>query len=77
MVSITTLNNGSTLGTQRAAINANFSALNTGKMELVSVPTSATASGYVGQVAIDSNYIYLCTATNTWIRASLAFATWS
>lgn len=40
----------------------------------VSVPASAAATGVPGQWAADSSYIYVCTATNTWMRA--AIATW-
>lgn len=35
-------------------------------------PASATATGTQGQIAWDSNYIYVCTATNTWKRAALS-----
>lgn len=41
----------------------------------VSAPASASASGTAGQTAYDSNYFYVCTATNTWKRTPLA--TWS
>ncbi len=44
---------------------------------LVTAPATASSAGVKGQIAIDETYIYLCTATNTWVRASLAFATWS
>lgn len=37
-----------------------------------SVPTSATATGRVGQFAEDGSYLYLCVATNTWRRTPLA-----
>lgn len=37
-------------------------------------PSSSTASGSPGQVAYDSNYIYVCVAANTWVRAALS--TW-
>ena len=37
-------------------------------------PASATATGTQGQIAWDANYIYVCTATNTWKRVALA--TW-
>lgn len=37
-------------------------------------PASASAAGTTGTVAWDTNYIYICTATNTWKRA--AIATW-
>jgi len=43
---------------------------------LVAAPDSASSAGVKGQIAIDGTYIYLCTAANTWVRASLAFATW-
>ena len=37
-------------------------------------PASATATGKVGEICWDVNYIYVCTATNVWKRAALA--TW-
>jgi hypothetical protein len=37
-------------------------------------PASATATGTLGQIRYDANYIYLCTATNTWKRSLLS--TW-
>ena len=39
-----------------------------------SAPASANSTGTTGTIAYDSNYIYICTATNTWKRASLT--TW-
>lgn len=41
---------------------------------LLSTPASASATGTVGEIRIDANYIYVCIATNTWKRASIA--TW-
>jgi hypothetical protein len=37
-------------------------------------PASSSATGVVGQIAWDDNYVYVCTATNTWKRAGLS--TW-
>jgi len=37
-------------------------------------PASASAAGDAGQICWDANYIYVCTATNTWKRSALA--TW-
>lgn len=34
-------------------------------------PASSSAAGITGQQAWDSNYMYVCTATNTWKRAAL------
>ena len=34
-------------------------------------PASSSAPGVTGQHAWDSNYMYVCTATNTWKRAAL------
>ena len=37
-------------------------------------PVSASATGTAGEIRYDANYIYICTATDTWKRA--AIATW-
>lgn len=37
-------------------------------------PASASDTGTTGEVSWDANYIYVCTATNTWKRAALS--TW-
>ena len=37
-------------------------------------PASAAATGDAGQICWDANYVYVCTATNTWKRSALA--TW-
>lgn len=39
-----------------------------------SVPSSASDTGTAGSIAFDGSYLYLCTATDTWVRA--AVATW-
>lgn len=38
------------------------------------VPSSASDTGIAGEIAYDSSYIYICTATNTWKRVGIA--TW-
>ena len=35
------------------------------------VPTTNTSTGAQGQVAYDSNFIYICVAQDTWIRANI------
>lgn len=37
-------------------------------------PATATATGTTGDIAYDSNYVYVCVATNTWKRSALS--TW-
>ncbi|BAQ02843.1 putative structural protein [Klebsiella phage K64-1] len=37
----------------------------------VSVPSTATSTGIVGQWAADDTYLYICTAANTWKRVSI------
>ena len=37
-------------------------------------PASSSAAGILGSIVADANYIYVCTATNTWKR--VAIATW-
>ncbi|MFT3680707.1 MAG: hypothetical protein QM791_23775 [Ferruginibacter sp.] len=41
---------------------------------LNSAPSSATDTGTTGEIRITATYIYICTATNTWVRAALS--TW-
>jgi hypothetical protein len=49
------------------ATQYHLSALNT-------APASATDTGTTGEIRVTSDYIYVCVATNTWVRAALA--TW-
>lgn len=37
-------------------------------LKVTSVPASATATGTAGQFAYDTNYFYVCVATDTWCR---------
>lgn len=49
----------------------------TGKLffsNTTSTPANSSATGSVGEVRVDSSYIYVCVATNTWKRASIS--TW-
>jgi len=36
---------------------------------IVGVPVSHTAAGTAGQIAYDNTHLYVCIATNSWIRA--------
>jgi len=40
--------------------------------QYVAVPGTATSSGTTGQLAISTTYLYVCVATNTWVRTALA-----
>jgi len=55
--------------TQKLDINDDTVRVRTAK-----TPASATDTGAVGQIAWDVNYVYVCTATNTWKRS--AITTW-
>ena len=39
-------------------------------------PSSSTATGNKGEIAWDSNYIYVCVNTNTWGRVALTTTGW-
>ncbi|MFD1604168.1 hypothetical protein ACFSJW_08315 [Flavobacterium artemisiae] len=41
---------------------------------LNTAPTSSTAAGNVGEIRVTADYIYVCTAVNTWVRSALT--TW-
>jgi len=38
----------------------------------VTAPTTAASTGTARQWAYDSNYLYICTASNTWKRVAIA-----
>jgi len=39
---------------------------------LNTAPSSSTATGTLGEIRVTSSYIYICSATNTWVRAALS-----
>jgi hypothetical protein len=53
------------------AVNANATILDNAAV-IVAVPGSATAAGKPGQIAYDATHVYVCVATNVWVRATLA-----
>ena len=65
--STTNINIGGGVGTCTTTIDGDFVIPN-------ETPASATAAGTAGQIVWDTNYIYICTATNTWKR--VAIGTW-
>lgn len=44
------------------------------RVRTAKTPASATATGEAGTICWDANYLYVCTATNTWKR--VAISTW-
>jgi len=53
------------------AVNANATILDTAAL-VVAAPATATSAGKAGQIAFDATHLYVCIATNTWIRATFA-----
>ena len=69
--------NFTALAISRSSGNATFFNLVTAPQFRISTsnpPASATATGASGMIRWDANYIYVCTATDTWKR--VAIATW-
>jgi hypothetical protein len=61
--------------TSMAAITAANITLGARPILPTHTPSSASATGTAGEIAWDADYIYICTATNTWKR--VAIGTWS
>ena len=57
--------------TPTEALDINSDAI---RIRTAQTPASAAATGTVGMVCWDSNYIYICIATDTWKR--VAIGTW-
>ena len=49
-----------------------YKALLGGFSNFVPPPATATSPGTPNQVAFDATHLYVCIATNTWVRATLA-----
>ncbi len=62
------------IATNKLQVNGNVKATQFRISALNTAPSSATGTGTLGEVRITSTYIYVCTATNTWVRTALA--TW-
>lgn len=63
--------NGDPLRTAFTKVNDNFTELYTAMGTVPNGTKTATATGTAGQISYDANYVYICTATNTWKRAAL------
>mgnify|MGYP007072317477 CR=1 FL=1 len=47
-------------------------AITTGNVTTTPQTVTSTSPGTAGQIAVDADYVYVCTATNTWKRAALS-----
>ena len=45
-----------------------------GAIHATATPSSASDTGVTGTIAWDANFLYICSATDTWLR--VAIATW-
>lgn len=49
--------------------------INVGQLKINAMntaPATATSAGVVGEIRVTAGFIYVCSATNTWVRAALA-----
>ena len=60
-----TFSQAATFSSSVTATQYNLSALNT-------APATSSSTGTLGEIRIDANHIYVCTATNTWKRVAIA-----
>jgi hypothetical protein len=58
---------GTTAPTTLLDVNAD-----TVRVRTARTPASATATGATGEICWDANYMYVCTATNTWRRTAIS-----
>ena len=62
------VNNFSIAKTEISALQAQTAV---SPMIAASVPTQSSSLGTPGQIAFDSTHLYVCVATNSWVRTSL------
>lgn len=70
------VNGGESWARERMTIKSDGTTVVKNKFVLESPvpPSTSSSTGVAGQIAWDTNYFYICTATNTWKR--IAIATW-
>lgn len=49
-----------------------YQALRNGIVNWQPVPATAASTGTAGMIAYSSTHLYICVATNTWVRVALA-----
>lgn len=64
-------------GSVAGLIDAALDAIEPALVQLVDVPASAAATGAKGDFAVDEDFFYVCTATNTWVRFAIDKDTWA
>lgn len=61
--------NSDSLNPKRALVSAILALAGAGSgISIVSVPATEAGTGAVGEFAVDSFYVYMCVATDTWVR---------
>tara|TARA_R110000850_G_scaffold1714_11_gene9210 strand:+ start:3032 stop:4105 length:1074 start_codon:yes stop_codon:yes gene_type:complete len=63
-----------TAPTAKLDVNGTVNATSFKVTAMNTAPASATATGTLGEIRVVADFIYVCTATNTWVRSALA--TW-
>jgi hypothetical protein len=53
------------------ALNANADIFDASAVTVVPVPATSTSPGKPNQIAYGGGFLYMCVATNTWVRLAL------
>lgn len=59
----------------KVALDSVYAPINTVELKITALntaPASATATGTVGEIRVTATAIYVCVATNTWVKTALA-----
>ena len=64
-------------GSVAGLIDAALGAIEPALVQLVDVPASAATTGAKGDFAVDEDFFYVCTATDTWVRFAIDKDTWT
>ena len=64
-------NTGYYLAKDASTINLIWTQPSVSLLDYTGVPASASATGTAGTIRFDTDYIYVCTATDTWRRVAL------
>jgi hypothetical protein len=63
---------GTTNPSEKLDVNGNIKATQYKLSDLNTAPASATATGTKGEIRVTADAIYICSATDTWVKTDLA-----
>lgn len=76
VLSVNSLNFAATIVTGNLTVNGGVFFTGNVTTSNTIAPVTSTSNGTTGQIALDTNYIYICVSSNVWKRVALNLTSW-